>query len=110
MISNTPVTTTTIGSTQDTQIFIGKSLVTELETFADEITSSDGDLESKIAKYNDDITDLSEDLVKLDKRIEAARARYVSQFAAMDKAVASLKNTETYLDNMMESWRATLKQ
>ena len=110
VISNIPITTRTIGSSQDTQVFIGKSLVTELGTFAKEITSSDGDLESKITKYNDDITDLSEDLVKLDKRIEAARARYVSQFAAMDKAVASLKNTETYLDNMMESWRATLKQ
>ena len=110
MINTTPKTTTTVGTGQNTSVYLGKSLISGLTSFAQNITSSSGDLESKLTKYNDDLTDLTEDMTKLDKRIEIIRARYVTQFSAMDKAVAGLKNTETYLDNMMESWRAALKQ
>ena len=110
VINTTPKTTTTVGTGQNTSVYLGKSLISGLTSFAQNITSSSGDLESKLTKYNDDLTDLTEDMTKLDKRIEIIRARYVTQFSAMDKAVAGLKNTETYLDNMMESWRAALKQ
>ena len=110
LISSTPIATVTVGSGQNTKVYLGKSLITELGSFATNITASNGDLEAKIAKYNDDLDDLTDDLTALDKRIEVLRSRYVTQFAAMDKAVASLKTTETYLDNMMESWRASLKQ
>ena len=110
VIGNNPITTVTVGSGQSTKVYLGKSLITGLSSFASNITASDSDLEAKIAKYNDDLDDLTEDLTALDKRIEVLRSRYVTQFASMDKAVASLKTTETYLDNMMESWRASLKQ
>ena len=110
LISSAPITTVTVGSGQNTKVYLGKSLITELGSFATNITASNGDLEAKIAKYNDDLDDLNDDLTALDKRIEVIRSRYVTQFAAMDKAVASLKTTETYLDNMMESWKASLKQ
>ena len=33
---------------------------------------------------------------------------YYLQFAAMNAAVASLKETEKSLDNMMEAWKASL--
>ena len=41
--------------------------------------------------------------------MESLRARYISQYAAMDAAVAQLKSTETALTNMMDSWRASLE-
>jgi hypothetical protein len=45
----------------------------------------------------------------LDERIEALRLRHEADFAAMNAAVASLKETEKALDNMMEAWKAGLQ-
>ena len=36
------------------------------------------------------------------------RLRHEAQFAAMNAAVASLKETEKTLDNMMEAWKGSL--
>ena len=35
------------------------------------------------------------------------RARHVKQFAMMESAVSSLKETGKSLDNMMEAWKAS---
>ena len=67
------------------------------------------DLNTKIQRYNDDLTNYDEELADLDTRIESIRARYVTRFAAMETAVASFKKTGESLDHMMDSWQASLK-
>ena len=52
---------------------------------------------------------MAEDIAALDESIARLRARHEAQFAAMNAAVASLKETEKALDNMMEAWMAGLK-
>lgn len=94
----------------DTNVFIGRSLLDILSNYATDILASDGQLEEKLANANEDLEDFATDLINLDARIDKVRARYVEQFAAMNKTVASLKETEKSLENMMEAWSASLKR
>ena len=98
---------TKIGNGADASIFVGKSLIESLSDFTKEVLESNGDLDLKIDRYNDDLAGYESDLSALDDRIEALRARHVKQFAAMESAVASLKETGESLDNMMEAWKAS---
>ena len=101
---------TITGGGADASIYVGKSLFDSLDEFTTEVLSSNGDLAKKIENYNDDVESLDEDLSQLDVRIEALRSYHVAQFAAMNAAVASFKETEKTLDNMMESWKAGLQK
>ena len=51
-----------------------------------------------------------EDLTALDESIERLRLRHEAQFAAMNAAVASLKETEKTLENMMEAWKGGMNK
>ena len=98
---------TKIGDGADATIFVGKSLIESLSDFNEEVLSLGGSLDLKIDRYNEDLDGYESDLIALDDRIEALRTRYVKQFAAMESAVASLKETGKSLDNMMEAWKAS---
>ena len=89
----------------DTSIYVGKSLFDSLEEFSQDVLSSTSDLQTKITNYNDDLSEYDEDLAALDESIERLRLRHEAQFAAMNAAVASLKDTEKTLENMMEAWK-----
>ena len=93
----------------DTNIYVGKSLFETLEDFTTTVLASSGDLQTKITSYNADLLDYDEKLTRLDEQIESIRARHVADFAAMNATVASLKETEKALDNMMEAWKASLQ-
>ena len=90
----------------DTSIYVGKSLFESLQEFSDDVLASSSDLQNKITDYNDDLSEYDDDIAALDESIARLRARHEAQFAAMNAAVASLKETEKALDNMMEAWKA----
>ena len=92
----------------DTNIYVGKSLYETLEEFTTTVLASSGDLQSKITAYNADLLDYEDKLKSLDDQIESIRARHVSDFAIMNSTVASLKETEKALENMMEAWKANI--
>ena len=92
----------------DTSIYVGKSLFDSLEEFSQDVLSSTSDLQKKITNYNDDLSEYDEDLAALDESIERLRLRHEAQFAAMNAAVASLKDTEKTLENMMEAWKGRM--
>lgn len=100
---------TTSGSGADATIYVGKSLIESLSDFASDVLALNSDLNTKIQRYNDDLTSYDEELTDLDSRIESIRERYVTRFAAMEAAVAGFKKTGESLDNMMDSWQASLK-
>jgi flagellar hook-associated protein 2 len=93
----------------DTNIYVGKSFFETLENFTNTVLSTSGDLQNKITSYNADLLDYDDKMTRLDEQIASLRARHVSDFAAMNSTVASLKETEKALDNMMEAWKASLK-
>ena len=94
----------------DTSIYVGKSLFDSLEEFSQDVLSSTSDLQKKITNYNDDLSEYDEDLAALDESIERLRLRHEAQFAAMNAAVASLKETEKTLENMMEAWKGGMNK
>ena len=94
----------------DTNIYVGKSLFESLDDFAQNVLASSSDLQKKITNYNDDVSGYDEDLAALDESINRLRLRHEAQFAAMNAAVASLKESEKTLDNMMEAWKGSMKK
>ena len=71
--------------------------------------AQNSEIDVKINFFNEDISKYDEELAEIETKMESLRARYISQYAAMDAAVAQLKSTETALTNMMDSWRASLE-
>jgi len=100
---------TLLGNGEDAQVFIGKSLLQTLTEFSEDILRTNGDIDTKIATYNDDIDDYNDRLDELSERMETERARYVQQFSAMESSVTSFKKTGDMLDTFMETWKAGLK-
>jgi len=100
---------TLLGNGEDAQVFIGKSLLQTLTEFSDDILKTNGDIDTKIATYNDDIDDYNDRLDELSARMDTERARYVEQFTAMEASVTSFKKTGDMLDSFMETWKAGLK-
>jgi len=97
------------GSGADATIHVGKSLIENLSEFATDVLALNSDLNTKIQRYNDNLTSYDDEMADLDSRIESIRARYVTRFAAMETVVASFKKTGESLDHMMDSWQASLK-
>ena len=88
---------TLLGNGEDAQVFIGKSLLQTLSEFSEDILKTNGDIDTKIASYNDDIDDYNDRLDDLSARMETERARYVEQFTAMEASVTSFKKLVTCL-------------
>ena len=100
---------TLLGNGEDAQVFIGKSLLQTLTEFSNDILKTNGDIDTKIATYNDDIDDYNDRLDELSARMDTERARYVERFTAMEASVTSFKKTGDMLDSFMETWKAGLK-
>lgn len=100
---------TLLGNGEDATVYIGKSLLQTLTEFADGVLAANGDIDTKIATYNDDIDDYNDKLDELTQRMENERSRYVEQFTAMERSVNSFKETGDMLDNFVETWKAGLK-
>jgi flagellar hook-associated protein 2 len=100
------LTLSTSASDITAQVYMGRSLVNDLSNFADLVLGSGNDIDRKIATLNSDIDDRNLEISNLNTRMEDVRDRYVKQFAAMEQAVKSLKETGSYIESFMDSWRA----
>lgn len=91
-------------------IYLGRSLIGELSKFTASILATGSDIDKKISTLNSDITEHNTELNDLSDRMTSLRDRYVRQFTAMEQAVKSLKETGSYLESFMDSWRASLQK
>ena len=98
----------TASGNNSSSIYVGKSLFHTLIDFSDSVLKPSGDIDKKVVRYNNDISEYKEQLSALELRMENERARYVEQFTAMETAVSSFKETGKVIDNLMESWKASL--
>ena len=101
---------TLLGGGEDTNIYIGKSLLDMIRDFAEPIISTTSDITTRIGNYNDDVAEYKIDLQELNERIEKSRERYTKQFSDMNSAVTGFKKTEELLTNFQEAWKASLKR
>ena len=100
---------TLTGAGADTAVHIGTSFLDQMLSFAGDMVSYGNDIDDSISDYTDDISDYKDTLANFETQIAGLREQYVSKFAAMDTAVASLNNTRDSLDSFMEGWKASLK-
>ena len=99
-----------LGEGEDTNIYLGKSLLDMIREFADPIISTTSDVTTRINNYNDDVAEYQIDLEELNERIENSRERYTKQFSDMNSAVTGFKKTEELLTNFQEAWKASIKK
>ena len=97
------------GGGTNTTVYVGKSLLETFQDYAGKLLASNNELDKKIAVYNSEIEDYDAQLASLETRMASVRSQYVTKFAAMNSAVASMESTKTQLTSMMDAWTASLK-
>ena len=97
------------GSGANTTVYVGKSLLETFQDYAGKLLASNNELDKKIEVYNSEIESYDAQLAALDTRMASVRSQYVTKFAAMNSAVASMESTKTQLTSMMDAWTASLK-
>ena len=90
-------------------LYVGKSLFSTIGDFSDTVLKTDGDVDKRVKRYSEDISEHNDQLTSLETRMENERARYMSQFTAMESAVSGFKETQSLLTNMMDAWTAGMK-
>jgi len=78
-----------------------KGVATQLVDMINGYLSSDGAVAGVIDGYNDTLSDIDEDRIELDDRVNALTARLARQFTAMDIIISQLKNTETFVKSQL---------
>jgi len=97
----------TTKSTANTDIYMGRSILSSLSNYIDDILMMNGDIDKKIVTLETNIDSLVEDQEALDLHIENQRSLYVEKFTAMQTAVSSFNKTGEFLDNLIASWNSS---
>ena len=84
-------------------IYIGKSYLSSLSEYLNEVLKPSGMLSSRTDTLNKELRTYNDDLIDLDEEIEQSRDRYKQQYGAMEATVNSLKNTGEYLTSYMDA-------
>ena len=96
-IANSDVTTA--------NIYYGECLMSSIDTTLSSILSYNGDISNRISNLNDSLKDFKDEKTQLDVRMERISDRYKRQFASMEMTIAGLKETGSYLDQMLKQER-----
>ena len=97
----------TTKSTANTDIYMGRSILSSLSNYIDDILMMNGDIDKKIVTLETNIDSLVEDQEALDLHIENQRRLYLEKFTAMQTAVSSFNKTGEFLDNLIASWNSS---
>lgn len=100
------ITPSSTAAISGAKIFVGTSILDQLSTYINNITASSGDLATRESTLGNQLSDYEVELADIEAKTEGIRDRYMSQFAAMESAVTSLKGTGDYLTNMIDSWNS----
>ena len=85
-------------------VYVGESMLDQLDSYIENILSSSGDIERRKSTLNQDLTDIDDGLLDINRKVDVIRERYLEQFSAMESAVTNLKGTGEYLEHMVKSW------
>ena len=100
------ITPSSTAAISGAKIFVGTSILDQLSTYINNITASSGDLATRESTLGNQLSDYEVELADIEAKTDGIRDRYMSQFAAMESAVTSLKGTGDYLTNMIDSWNS----
>jgi len=89
-------------------IYMGRSLVSQLNDYAETMLARNNDIDTLIDRYSDDISNFDDKLATLENNMVIIRERYITQFTAMENIVNSLNATKEGLTNLMEAWKGSM--
>ena len=93
------------GSVSSATVYFGQSLADKLTTFIEDIVSATGDLEKSKSRANSLISEYNENKAAMEAKVESIRARYMSQFSAMEAAVSGFNKTGEFLTGFIDSMK-----
>ena len=91
-------------SVSSASVYVGESMLDKMDSYIETILSSSGDIERRKSSLNQDLTEIDDGLLDINRKVDVIRERYLEQFSAMESAVTNLKGTGEYLENMVKSW------
>ena len=68
-------------------VYIGESMLDKMDSYIENILSSSGDIERRKTSLNQDLTDIDDGLLDINRKVDVIRERYLEQFSAMESAV-----------------------
>ena len=95
-----------ISADTDNQTTVGtasRGIAGDALVVLDEFLSSTGILESRTTNNENRIADYQEDLVELDRRMQAIYERYLRQFTAMEQAIDEMNSMRDYLKQQIDA-------
>ena len=99
------LTVTVPADVTETEVRYGKSFLSALETMLDTaLNSSTNSISERERQLTSRATEATERLDFLDARAALLEKRYLARFTAMETAIAGLRSTGTYLDNLVAQW------
>ncbi len=90
------------GATSATVNF-SRGFAGELETLIDEFLGANGLIATRESNLESSIEDLDEDQESLDRRMTAYEERLINQFIAMERILASLNTSGSFLENLIDT-------
>ena len=89
----------------ETEVRYGKSFLSALETMLDTaLNSGSNSISERERQLTSRATEATQRLEFLDSRAALLERRYLARFTAMETAIAGLRSTGTYLDNLVAQW------
>ncbi|MGX5174561.1 flagellar filament capping protein FliD [Aliikangiella sp. IMCC44653] len=86
------------------ELFSGEQgFATKLKDLVDNYTGSSGVISSREQSLNEQLSQISDDRISLNRRIEALTIRLTEQFATMDAIVAQMNSTQSYIAQQFAS-------
>ena len=92
---------TTTGGRGDVEYSLG--FAAKMDSILGRFLASSGQFTAKTDSLNNQIEDISEQRVELNKRVAAIEARYKKQFTALDVLMGQLNTTSSYLQQQLDS-------
>jgi flagellar hook-associated protein 2 len=87
-----------------------RGIAEQLETYLDDLLDSQGGLGIKQTGLQDELSEIAEERLALDERIEQFQARLASQFSFNDSIIQQLNTTQDFLKQQFDILAAALKQ
>ncbi len=85
-------------------LFAGdEGFATRLRDLIEDYTSSTGIIATRETSLNEQLSQIADDRISLDLRIEKLQFRLTNQFAAMDAIVAQFNSTQSYIAQQFEN-------
>ncbi len=99
------MTVTVPADLEATEVRYGKSFLTSLETMLDAaLTRGANSLTEREDQLTSRVTEATDEITALDARATLLERRYLQRFTAMETAIAGLKSTGNYLENLVAQW------